>query len=293
MEATAPDLDDTLHLSSPLHQTSSLSFKLSNRFKSYANFQAYFTHASDPEFSIIPKQGVLEPYGKEGSLFIVSFAHVAYGKQREGTLVIETEEILFSYRVEGGLPSYSPPKGLSSIDNRLSSESLMRMNGSRSYGKGGNGLQNVLQNVLPPSSSSLILRPSSLIPPPSSLISPPSKYPHPSSLLPSSRYHPFSALPPSSSSYKNHPPSSLLENIRKGRKNDEFQKKVVYSQLGLEKTQDNNTSQLSRVGDISSILINEGNSYSLKGNEDSTKITAGEQSSRTREGRESGKGRME
>lgn len=200
---------------------------------------------------------------------------------------------MFTYKVEGGLPNYTPPKGHSLIDTRLSNESLMRMNGSRSYAKVGKGLQNDLQNVLSPSSSSLMLRPFSLLPPPSSLLSPPSNHPHPSSLIKhiSKNHHPSSALPSPSSSPP--PPSSFHENIKKGRKSDDLQKKVVYSQLGLEKSQDNNTSQLSRVGDLSSILINDGNSYSQKGNEDSTKITAGEQSNRTSHGKHSKKERLD
>lgn len=93
LEANEPEKDDVIQIYSPLHKTSSVSFRLTNRFKSHADFKAYFTYDSDPEFSVIPKEGTLEPYGKEGSTFIISFTPVEYGKNKYGKLIIETDEI--------------------------------------------------------------------------------------------------------------------------------------------------------------------------------------------------------
>lgn len=97
MESTEPEQDDIIQIYSPLHKTTSVSFKLSNRYKAIADFKAYFTYDSDPEFSVIPKQGVLEAYGKEGSIFIVSFTPVEYGKNKYGKLIIETNEIYWFF----------------------------------------------------------------------------------------------------------------------------------------------------------------------------------------------------
>jgi hypothetical protein len=78
---------------SPLNRTSSVSFKLTNKAKSYAAFVANFTPDSDAEFSVMPKQGDLEPYGREGTTFIISFTPVEYGKIRKGKLIIQTEDM--------------------------------------------------------------------------------------------------------------------------------------------------------------------------------------------------------
>ncbi len=48
---------------------------------------------SDSEFSILPKSGELEPLGREGKNFIVSFTPVEYGKPKKGKLIIETDEL--------------------------------------------------------------------------------------------------------------------------------------------------------------------------------------------------------
>ena len=92
MESTTPAEDDLITIYSPLNRTSNISFKLANRFKKFSNFEAYFTPESDPEFSIIPKNGELEPLGREGTSFIISFTPLEYGKIRKGKLIIETDE---------------------------------------------------------------------------------------------------------------------------------------------------------------------------------------------------------
>jgi len=66
---------------------------LTNKAKEYANFIAYFTPDSDPEFTIMPKSGELEPAGREGKNFILSFTPVEYGKQKQGRLIIQTDEV--------------------------------------------------------------------------------------------------------------------------------------------------------------------------------------------------------
>ena len=92
-EATEPDIDDAIEIKSPLHKTSSVSFRLCNHTRAYSDFQAFFTHDSATEFSIYPKSGVLEPFGKDGTNFIVSFTPTEYGKNKTGKLIIQTEEM--------------------------------------------------------------------------------------------------------------------------------------------------------------------------------------------------------
>ena len=51
-------------IESPLNKTTSVAFKLTNRSKTFAPFNAYFKSESDSEFLVSPKTGMLEPFGK-------------------------------------------------------------------------------------------------------------------------------------------------------------------------------------------------------------------------------------
>lgn len=63
-ESIDPEVDDVIVIQSPLQKTSSVSFKLTNHLKAYAEFSAHFTAESAAEFVVYPKNGLLEPYGK-------------------------------------------------------------------------------------------------------------------------------------------------------------------------------------------------------------------------------------
>ena len=63
-EAIDPEVDDIIVIQSPLQKTSSVSFKLTNHLKAFAEFSAFFTADSAAEFIVYPKSGLLEPYGR-------------------------------------------------------------------------------------------------------------------------------------------------------------------------------------------------------------------------------------
>ena len=63
-ESVDPEVDDIILIQSPLHKTSSVSFKLTNHMRTLAEFDAFFTPDSAPEFVVYPKKGLLDPYGK-------------------------------------------------------------------------------------------------------------------------------------------------------------------------------------------------------------------------------------
>ena len=64
--------------------------------------------------------GDLEPYGREGTNFIISFTPVEYGKIRKGKLVIQTEDMYWSYVVKGVLPKYVPPVAINAtVDHKM------------------------------------------------------------------------------------------------------------------------------------------------------------------------------
>lgn len=127
-EALEPEVDDVIVIQSPLHKTSSVSFKLNNHLKSYAEFTAFFTADSAPEFVVYPKSGLLEPYGKEGTNFIVSFTPTEYGKAKIGRMVIQTEEMQWTYEIRGSHPQYKIPEvGGGRIKNKLSADVMRQM----------------------------------------------------------------------------------------------------------------------------------------------------------------------
>jgi len=109
VEATEPDVDDIIQMESLLHQTSSVTFKLHNQFSVPAKFEAGFTPESPFEFSVHPKEGFLAPPGEQGTQFVVSFTPKEYGKHLVGKLIVQTEEMQWSYEVRGRPPKYVPP----------------------------------------------------------------------------------------------------------------------------------------------------------------------------------------
>jgi len=126
-EALEPEVDDIITIQSPLHKTSSVSFRLTNHMKAFAEFTAHFTGDSAAEFVCHPKQGLLEPYGKDGTNFIVSFTPTEYGKAKIGKLIIQTEEMQWTYEIRGSHPQYKIPEvGGGRIANKLSKDVLIK-----------------------------------------------------------------------------------------------------------------------------------------------------------------------
>merc|ERR1712096_105861 len=109
LEATEPDFDDIINIESPLNKTSNVAFKLTNQFKTFAEFDAYFTTESANEFSIQPTSGILEPSDRRGTTFVISYFPTEYGKPKIGRLIIKTDEMQWTYEIRGSFPEYKPP----------------------------------------------------------------------------------------------------------------------------------------------------------------------------------------
>lgn len=125
IEAKDPDLDDTIVIEAPMHKNTSVAFRLCNHFKQYASFEAFFAEGSDPFFIIQPEKGILEPYGREGTQFVVSFTPVEYGAPKAATLVIRTDDMQWSYLIKGTHPTYHRPEMVGGrLDNRLFREAV-------------------------------------------------------------------------------------------------------------------------------------------------------------------------
>lgn len=120
LDAMEPEEDDTIIIESQMNKTASVAFKLTNQFKAFAEFDAKFTPDSDVTFSVSPSHGILEPYGREGTTIIVSFTPTEYGAPKTGKLLIQTDEMLWSYKLIGRHPSYKVPEPEGGrLDNKL------------------------------------------------------------------------------------------------------------------------------------------------------------------------------
>ncbi|CAD7936763.1 unnamed protein product [Amoebophrya sp. A120] len=105
-----PAVDDIIEIESPLNKPASVAFKLCNHTASYAEFDAFFDSDAAAEFTVSPTQGVLEPAGNpQGTTFVVSYRPTEYGKQVQGRLIIQTEDVMWSYMVKGLHPKYIAP----------------------------------------------------------------------------------------------------------------------------------------------------------------------------------------
>jgi hypothetical protein len=119
--ALAADIDDTIRIEGAINKTSSVAFRMKNQFDVEAEFRAYFLPDSPDELSVSPAVGVLAPYSSEESTeFKVSFHPKTYGKPFVGRLVVETEEMQWTYEVIGEHPKYTgPPEVTTKVDARL------------------------------------------------------------------------------------------------------------------------------------------------------------------------------
>lgn len=57
---------------------------------------------------MLPKHGYLAPFGSLGTAFTIEFAPMNYRKLYTGKLVIETDDMYWSFEVTGKLPKYIP-----------------------------------------------------------------------------------------------------------------------------------------------------------------------------------------
>lgn len=113
--AQEPPVDDQIDIEATgLNKESSVGFRLTSQTKYPVSFNAYFAAGSDPEFSVTPANGELLSLGSNGTMIHVGFRPSVYGKIYNAKLVIQTEDMQWSYNVRGILPDYAPPRGVSS-----------------------------------------------------------------------------------------------------------------------------------------------------------------------------------
>ncbi|CAN0125213.1 unnamed protein product [Ectocarpus sp. 13 AM-2016] len=93
VEATDAPPDDTISLRASVGGVSSAVFRLCNRYLGYAPFQAFFTADSALSLSVEPTDGVLTPFGTDGTPVTVTYAPTQYAPNQKGRLIVETEDI--------------------------------------------------------------------------------------------------------------------------------------------------------------------------------------------------------
>ena len=126
LEATEPEIDDTIVVEGTLGIPSNVSFRLSNNVAQATPFEAFFTSESPTQLAIHPAQGWLEPAGGDGTVFVITFTPQEYGKVVTGKLVIQTSSMQWTYVVKGTHPKYEPPKPDAKVSTFLSPEVLIR-----------------------------------------------------------------------------------------------------------------------------------------------------------------------
>jgi hypothetical protein len=107
LEATDPDPDDIIRLTAAVNSTDKITFRLTNRFLGFSQFQAYFSARSSSHFTISPPIGVLAPYGSDGTPFVVTFSPTEYGSREIAHLVIVTDDTQWNYEIIGTYPEFN------------------------------------------------------------------------------------------------------------------------------------------------------------------------------------------
>lgn len=146
LEATEPEVDDIISIQSPLNKPASVAFRLCNHTGVYANFDAFFDAESAYEFTVQPTSGVLEPQGKQGTTFVITYKPTEYGKPVNGKLIIQTEDVYWSYKVRGTHPKYSAPVAdKAKVTTRLPKEVQQVMAQAQAARRGKNFIRDNMQ----------------------------------------------------------------------------------------------------------------------------------------------------
>merc|ERR1712224_1025234 len=131
LEASAPEVDDVIVIESALHRTSSVVFELKNIDNTPAPFEAFFTPDSPAEMTVSPDDGILAGAQKKPTEFIISFTPQKYGKIAIGKLVVQTEDMMWSYEVRGVHPLYKKPADIGSKIDAGSAERTKTLRADR------------------------------------------------------------------------------------------------------------------------------------------------------------------
>ncbi|KAJ3172770.1 Cilia- and flagella-associated protein 47 [Geranomyces variabilis] len=126
-----PSLDDTIVIEGALNKLSCVSFIIRSAVPHDRPFRAFFTgrveEAGRGEFAVIPREGILVPEerrGEDGNTFVVGYRAREYGKTTIGILVVECEDISWTFELRGVTPastlarSYSPGSSSRAMSGR-------------------------------------------------------------------------------------------------------------------------------------------------------------------------------
>ncbi|TPX59952.1 hypothetical protein PhCBS80983_g02101 [Powellomyces hirtus] len=109
-----PSLDDTIVIEGTLNRLSCVSFTIRSTVAHDRTFRAFFTgraeEAGRGEFAVMPREGVLVPEHKRkdgDNAFIVGYRAREYGKTTVGILVVECDDISWTFEVRGVTPASS------------------------------------------------------------------------------------------------------------------------------------------------------------------------------------------
>ena len=108
--STHPQPDDVIRIrAKQIGGTATcVSFNLNSGCDEATSFRAYLDRKSDPAFAISPQSGILPAKGNQNQTKItVNFRPVKYRSECEGLVVIETENMLWTYKLIGDTHSKS------------------------------------------------------------------------------------------------------------------------------------------------------------------------------------------
>lgn len=108
IEAQEADVDDTIVILAAPTKSAGVSFQVRNQLDYPTPFIAFFTEGTPQELTVTPKSGIMDSSqsSNPGVSFKVAFSPSTFHSDAvEGKLVIQTEEMEWSYKISGMHPS--------------------------------------------------------------------------------------------------------------------------------------------------------------------------------------------
>ena len=103
LHSTQPNPDDVITIKAKQigGKPTSVNFNLNSGCDEAKSFTAHLDANTDPAFNVTPLRGVLPAKGANATTFTVSYHPVKYGRPSHGLVIIETDNMLWTYALKG------------------------------------------------------------------------------------------------------------------------------------------------------------------------------------------------
>lgn len=127
LDATESETEGVVDVAAQVGTSGSASVTVHGNASIAVPFKAFFSPESAIELDVSPAHGIL-PANLDGPLHLnVTYTPIEYGRAATGLLIVETDEMQWSFQINGVRPEYIPPRGVSRLQNKPSEDAMKKL----------------------------------------------------------------------------------------------------------------------------------------------------------------------